>query len=359
MRRGSVLLLIAIMLMLLVGAVGCGDDSNASLAPGDDSPEAILAAAIASAETMTSAAGTFDFEMSYDVDTSGMPEEMLPYLSEPTTMSGTFAFANDPQAIDLSLTMGSGGQTTQMGLKSIDKQVWISLLEQWYEGPPDIGEMMGESSFDEAKIAEIMNLVKELGVDPVTWLKDLRLVGEETLDGVAVYHLAGAPDVAKMMADVIGLMQSEEFMALIDPTGTMGDSAGTGELIPSMPSADELQEMQSQIADVFKDFTVDLWIAKEGQALRKAAMVAHITPPTGEEAAGFNAMDLSVTVSLQQLNEPVTVQPPASALPYSELEKAMEENPEMFMGPLMGLSGAGLGYGDETVTTSGVAQPIQ
>ncbi len=346
MRRGSVLLLIAIMLMVVLAAVGCGG-SSASMA-GDDSPQGILAAALAASENMNSATGDFEFTMSFDVDTSQMSDEEREmagaFLDEPITVAGSFATSSEPLAADLSIALNMAGETMDVGLKLVGEDAWISLLDQWYEAPPELKEAMGESSTQETKAADVMALMNELGIDPVTWLKDAKLAGEEEIDGTAVYHLTGAPDMAKVMTDGLALMSSEEFMTLMDPTGAMGESLGMEEM---MPSADELQEVQNQMTDMFKDFVIDVWIAKDTSLVHKVAVAAHIVPPAEEGMdMGMSAVDFAVTMSLHDINESVTVAPPASALPYTDLEKALEENPEMFMGPFMGLmSGAMGGYG--------------
>jgi hypothetical protein len=106
-----------------------------------------------------------------------------------------------------------------------------------------------------------------------------------------------------------------------------------------MPGAEELQEMQDQLASMFEELTADLWIAQEDSLLRKATIAARMVPPEGEDADGLTAIDLAATMLLQEVNQPVTVDPPSSALPWSEFEKAMEENPGMFMGGLMGAFG--------------------
>ncbi|MBN1319686.1 MAG: hypothetical protein JXA87_02490 [Thermoleophilia bacterium] len=337
MRRGSILLVIAMMLMVVLATVGCGNASNVLPALGEDSPEAILAAAMTSAQEMTSAAGSFTVTMDYDFDTSGMPEEALAYLQEPMTVAGTFASGTDPQTADLDLTLTMGGEAMSVGIKLNGDKGWMRMLDQWYEAPP---EMMSGSTFDEAQIAEMIRLMNELGVDPVTWFKDLTLAGEEKVEGVTAYHLSGTPDLAKILADVMGLMESEEFMALVDPDGMMTASLGEGMFAIS---ADELQEVQDQISSMFNDLKVDAWIAKDDNTLRKADVVTHITPPEDEDTGGLNAVDINLGLLLTGANQPVTVEPPASALPYEALEKAMMENPEMFMGPFMGLYSLGLG----------------
>lgn len=343
MRRGTLLLIIAVMMAVLLGILGCGSASTVLPAAGEGSPEAILDAAITGSQEMTSASGSFDLTMAYDIDTTGLPEEALAYFEEPMTVSGAFATGTQPQTADLSLTLAMGGEAIDVGIKLIDDKMWICMLDQWYETPPDVELSMAEAGFDEAQIQEMLTLVEELGVEPVTWFKDLTLVGEETVEGVAAYHLAGTPDMAKMMADVIGLMESEEFMDLIDPSGALTGSMGEGMAIID---ADELQEAQDQISGMFRDLRFDVWVAKDDNTLRKAAMAAHIVPPEGEDAAGMNAIDINMELLLTSVNEPVIVEPPASPLPYEQLEEAMMENPAMFMGPFMGLYGMGMGQSD-------------
>jgi len=341
MRRWSIVLLMIVALMMAVGTAGCGEASKAALAGGDQSPEAILAAAMAASENMTEAAGSFDVNVSIDADTSQMPEQAKAYLDEPMVLSGTFAYADEPRAGDFDVSLTMAGETMDVGIKLIDNLFWLAMGGQWYEGPAEMSEMMNESFQAEAKLAEIKTLMDEMAIDPLTWLKDLRLVGEETIGETEVYHLSGAPDMAKIMTDMMALLRSEEFLELVDPSGSMTGSMGMGDM---MPDADETQEMQTQVSEMFKDLSVDLWVEKAGSLLRKAAVTANMVPPAGEETGGVNGIAMEASVSLDGPGGAVTVEPPTSALPFDELQRDMEENPEMFMGPFMGLMG-GFGAG--------------
>jgi len=341
MRRSQAILLMILALLLAVATAGCGEASKAAPAAEGPSPQAILAAAVAASETMDSAGGSFDVTMSFDADTSQMPAEAKAFLEEPMNVSGTFTYATEPMAgeFDVSLTMA--GDTMDVGLKAVDDKFWLSLLDQWYEAPAEMGQMMSQSSGQQAQLDELKSLLDELAIDPVTWFKDLRIVGEETIDGEAVYHLAGTPDMTKMMTDLMTMMQSEKFMGLIDPTGSMGGSMAN-EL---MPSPEELGEIQTQLTEMFQDFTIELWVTADDSLLRKAAVSLQILPPAGEDTGGLNAVSMNASVSLADVDGAVKVQPPASSLPFSDLEKAMQEDPEKFLGPLMGLMGGLGGFG--------------
>lgn len=346
MRRLS-LLLLAVGLLVALGAAGCGTAAQtAGVSPegsSDLSPEAILSAAVTAAEDMSSAQGSYEFAMSFDVDTSQLPDEALGMVGQPMTVAGTFAYGDEPQAVELTLSMELAGEAMDMGMKLVDDKAWLRVLDQWYEAPAEMTAFMGDPAAQETQAAEVRQMLTDAGIDPMTWMKDLGLVGEETLDGVAVYHLAASPDMAKIMTDLITLMQSEQFTKLLDPTGSAGGMMGAGEF---MPGTEELEEMQTQLASMFQNLTADLWIAEEDSMLRKAAIAARMVPPAGEDAEGLNAIDIGATIVLQTVNQPVTVEPPASALPWSEFEKAMQENPGMFMGPFMGaMGGAGTATG--------------
>jgi hypothetical protein len=337
MRRPSITLLIVVAVALVAGAAGCGTSAqSANLSPVDTSPQSILTAAVAASEGMTAAKGSFDVTISFDVDASQLTEEMKAFVDKPTTVSGTLAYGSDPLAGEFTVAASMAGQTMDLGLKLLGDKAWFRLLDQWYEAPAEMQQAFGDSSGQEPKMAEIEQLMTELGVDPMTWMKDLRLAGEETIDGTAVFHLAGSPDITKIMTDVVQLLQSDEFMKLIDPTGSASGLMGEGSLVPS---AADFQEMQTQLGAMFQDLSVDLWVGKDDSMPRKAAIGARIVPPAGEDTGGLNAIKVNATVSLRDLNQAVSVVAPATTKPWSEFEKAIQENPGLFMGLFGGAMG--------------------
>ncbi|MFH0915694.1 MAG: hypothetical protein V1912_04515 [bacterium] len=346
MRRLSIALFMVVTLVLLAGAAGCGTSAQtAGPASADLSPEGILAQAVAASQEMVSAKGSFEVAVSFDVDPGvELPEEAMALVGQPMKVSGTLAFESDQRAGEFTVSVSVAGQVRDVGMKLLGDKVWFRFMDQWYEAPPEMQQMLGDASGQVTKVTEIQQLLADMGLDPTTWMADLRLVGEETIDGAAVYHLAASPDLAKMMADVVGLMQSGELMKLLDPSGSGDGLMGTAS---SLPSAGELQEMQKQLQAMFTDLAADLWIAKDSFAVLKVTAGARMTPPSGEDADGLNAIILSAMISLQDINEPVTVEPPASVQPWTALEKAMEDTLGTFMAPLLGAaSGSAVGAPD-------------
>ncbi len=337
MRKTLIVLGLIVALLLTVGAVACGDGARSSgLSPADETPQGILTAAMAAAESMTGAAGDFEVTMSFDVDTAQLPEEARTFVEGPMSIAGTFAFGSEPQAADLTIALSMLGESMDMGVRMAGEEAWLEIDGQWYEGPPEMGQMLGSAAGQEGQEADMQQMLVDLGIDPVTWLKDLTLVGDETVDSVEAYHLAGAPDLAKIMTDMLGILQNEETMELLDPAGSATGMMGTGAMVPGQ---EELDQIQQQMATMFQELTADVWIAKDTLMPMKFEIAATMVPPAGDDAQGMNAITLALALNLRDINEPVVVEAPAGALPWSAFEKALQENPGMFFGPLGGLTG--------------------
>lgn len=368
MKRASTILALVAILLLILGVAACGDGRSQAAGLEDDSPQGILTAAMAAAETMTSATGTFAVDVTFDADTAQMPAEAKAFVEEPMSISGTLAYGSEPQAADMTLSLSLAGEALNAGIKMLDDKGWMQLGGQWYEAPPELSDMMGGPKADAAaadqaaKMAQMKQALTAAGIDPLTWIKDLRLVGEEKVDGVDAYHLAGAPDLTKIIVDVMAMLQNPEAMKTLDPSGSLsglmggvpggaasGSSEGLGAaglgVDPSM-----LLQMQQQITAMFQSLTADVWIAKDDLMMLRFTAGAKIVPPAGEDSGGLSGITLDMDVTLQDHNQAVTVAAPAGAKPFSALEEAMEKDPASILGPLGGILGmtGGMGFGDAT-----------
>lgn len=331
MRKLNWYVLLCLGLVLMFGAVACGSASQENAAAAGGSPQDLLTGAMERAGNTTNTAGSFEVSLAFDVDSSQVPEEVYSLLEKPMTISGSFAQAQDSRAIELAFSLSLAGESMELGVKGLEDKFWVHILDQWYEAPAEMMEGV-QLSHDQQQTEEILALMSELGVDPSAWLPDLQ-VAEEELDGENVYRLTGHPDVTKIMTDVLGLMENEEFMNLVDPNASMTEASGANTLLSD---PEEIQEIQQVMTEVFKDPELDLWITGEDYELRKAVVSGRLVPPP-EEAEGLEAIDLTATLLFDKYDQPVKVEAPTSFLPFSELEKAMQENPEQFLGPFQSL----------------------
>ena len=360
MRRYSIFLLVIFALVFALVAAGCGDDGAVSkLSPlgetsgqaeqtsGGDAPtpSEIMAMMTANAETMTSQTGTFELVLDLDVDQSAMSGPEADFFKDPWKLSGSMAFDTAAQAADATLDLTLMGQTMNLGIKTLDKQLWMSLGGQWYEAPPDMMEGMGavdtmggDEGLD-AMLAQLQQLMTEVSIDPISWLKNQDPVKVETIDGAKVYHLSGSdPDWAKMLTDVMGIMQSPTFMSM------MGEASDLSGMDAEMPTAEELKQIQDVMAAIMKEFKIELWVQQDSSQLRKAAVKLRMVPPSADDLAmldaagmsdmdfeGLKSMELSATINLSP-NQQVNVKAPSSARSFDDLQADIMQNPSM-LGP--------------------------
>ncbi len=169
----------------------------------------------------------------------------------------------------------------------------------------------------------------------------MKLVGEDDLDGTKAYHLSGTIDVNKVMADALKMSQDKTLQSALPGMDSLG---GTGTSL-ALPTGTEMADLQQQLGAMFRTFTVDVWVTKDDYQVRQVAINATIVPPAGEDPQGIKDITLKMNFSMAPSDAPVTVTPPASAQPYSELGNAL--------GALSGLFGGMLdGSGEATATTA-------
>jgi hypothetical protein len=363
--------LIVLALILAVATAGCGTAAQASTqtsvqaqaAPTD--AQGILKQALSSKGEVSAATGDFNASVAVTADAAKVPAAQA-LLGQPITVSGTYSFNKDPKAAEASLTAAIAGQSIPIGLKTVNGQAWIQFMGQWYQMPADMMKKVADktaTSEQKPDPAAIMQALTTAGVDPNTWLTDLRLVGEDTINGTPTYHLAASVNVNQIVSDAMKMAQSGALKGMMPGGAAEQGTATTGQATsPSitMPSQQELQAMASKLPAMFQNLTLDMWIAKDSYQFRQVQVKATIVPPAGglqtESTAaqgtattpsainpllaglaqGIKSISVDATVSLTPSATPVTVTPPADAKPLSDLQQSLTGLMGLFSGVLGG-----------------------
>ncbi len=205
---------------------GGGDGGGGSYANAQER----LAASWANSENAANASGSYDIAVTLETDTSAMSAEdqqMAGLFAGPITASGTFATSQSPTAVDLTVAASLFGQGIDAGVRLLDGKPYILFSGQWYETDPDTMQSLTDSG-TVPDVGAIKDVLTNLAVDPSAWLKDLKEVGSEKIDGVNSVHLSGTPDLVKMITDVTVLMQSPEGQNLLNAAGSAGRQFGPG-----------------------------------------------------------------------------------------------------------------------------------
>lgn len=333
MRKLFIYLTATLLVIAVLGlaVAGCGDAQSSAKA-GATTPEGILNQAMTAGTPISNGTGQFDLSLTVNGDAATMPAEAAAMLAQPITITGTLSGSEDPMAVDVSMTASLAGQNLPLGLKMTGGKAWIQFMGTWYEAPADMMTSMSTATTDaKTTAASLLQVLKTAGVDINTWITGLKIVGEDDLDGTKAYHLSGTIDVSKVMADAMKMSEDKTLQSAIPGMDALG-STGTS---LALPTGTEMAQLQKQLGSMFQTFTVDIWITKDDYQVRKAAVNAKIVPPAGEDTQGIKDITLAMNFSMAPSDSPVTVTPPASSQPFSELESAL--------GALSGLFGGALG----------------
>lgn len=346
MRRWSQILVSVLAVVLVLGTAACGMGA-ASAGPNGETAEELLAQVFVSSYDLTAATATYDLSMQLDVDLGDVPVEarqIAQSLMSGMTASGTFAYSDEPRAAEYTVNLDFMGQKMAAGLAILGDSAWVNYGGQWYTAPDELVQAAGADAAQTEEAAQIQQLFLSLGMDPMTWLKDAKITGDEIIDGTAVIHLAVSPDVGKMFSDLIRLIQDPRFTALLSP----GEALGAQQ---SLPTTEELAEAQAMMEDYFKDVTVELWVGREDYIPRRVTVAGRVDVSAEAAAEGLKGVDLTATLSLGNINQVPFIQGPFLPQPYEVLEQVLSRDPYGPWGAFM--QGFSEGLGVPSLGTSG------
>jgi hypothetical protein len=314
LRRYATILMVALVAIALVVS-GCGNekkDESSSSAPVDLSAQEIFDKTMAASSDITSMTATMDMELAMKMAASASPDPSTALLTQgPITMSGDLAGSAEPAAGEGTINVSLGGQSMQFGFKLVDDQMYLDYMGTWYEAPADAMKELNTQQ-QQMKSTDPLALLKEMGVDPSTWASEMTVVGTEEVAGVDTYHVKVDVDTTAMITDVLKMMQSPEV------TKALGDSAADLGDVSSLSDAD-----LAQMKEIFKSATLDVWSQTDTFYPRKMAIAVEIVPPA-DESGGLESMTMTMDLVYDTVNEPVTVEAPADAKPWKELQPALE-----------------------------------
>ncbi len=224
---------------------------------------------------------------------SGLPSPLHVRLEGPfakTTAAGP--------RFDFELRLGTGANPVSVGLIATGGQTWVRIGEHAYTLSPDVFRRLTGSA--KAKASAGITL-RSLGVDPRTWLRDVRDQGNETLRGEQTVHLTAGVDTPRFLTDL---------NKLLGRAGSIGAGAAG---LPSGISA----ARRAQLAASVKSAHVDIWTGARDHQLRRITVVVDVDTP--QDHNGTVKLDLA----LSGLNAPQAIGPPANPRPLSDLTAAL------------------------------------
>jgi hypothetical protein len=333
MRRKSVSTWLVLGLALtLLAAIGCGGDKSSS----SSAPAATAAAGVSAdqvvkdSEAKMAQLKSASFTADMGLEVQGDPNKMTDptqkaLLSQGVTLHVEGKSATDPMAVDMNLSAGVAGQTLEFGMMAQGDKAWVEYQGKWYA----VDKKNSKSLSDQAATgAAPTEQLKSFGLDPSAWGTSYEMVGTEDLAGTQVYHVKATADPAKLAEDLTKAMNDPSLL------NKLGDPSTAKQLEQGLAqNKKQVEELKKSLRDV----AVDYWIGVDDMLMRKAAFSAALATKGQKGMEGVDGMTMTMTMTMADFDQPVTVTPPAKALPLDTLMN------EMF-GGMMGGSGSGLSF---------------
>lgn len=176
---------------------------------------------------------------------------------------------------------------------------------------------------------------KRLGIDPLSWLKNPKVVGNETVAGTDTKHITAQVDVNKLLDDL---------NSLLGKAGSLG-IPNTGTLPSSITPA-----QRDQIKKAVKGASFDVFTGASDHTLRKLAIALQIAPTAlGSAAAGgVQSVQIAFTFQIANLNQSQTISAPSGAKPLSDLTSKLGS-----LGSALGGAGSAGGTSGSPTVPSG------
>jgi hypothetical protein len=294
MRRPLLRPLAAVSIVCVLGLVGagCGGGDDAADAP----PKTLLS------EAASKKIDSAEVRLRTDADIPGFP-----ILGSEIAITGSGPFVtNGPDALptfDWRVLMRAGGQSFPARVSGIDGKVYVEFMGQFYEADEQLMEQLG---LKVGAAKQQATSLKELGLDPDTWLTNVKVSDGEEIGGDSTKLITGRVVKKAVIDNLLSI-------ADIDKLAEAGDG------IEGLPEVDD--ENVGKVADAIDTAKVEVNVDDDGYPRRVYAKL-HFNVPKDVKDTAIEDGTVVFDLVLEQVGDvTVDVEPPFDPDPLSDLLK--------------------------------------
>ncbi len=291
-RLGAVLLAGAAAL----GLAACGSSAGSGHAASSH-PQTLLRQTFAASHAVKS--GVLDFRVVITPHGSSIASLDLPLT---LSLDGPFQSRGKGKEPESAFTIGLTGlgRHGSFGVRTTSHGGYVSLE----------GDNFALPAADSAKLSSTIKGgsgsqapgLSTLGIDPESWLRDPKVVGTQTVDGVRTEHLHAGLNVPAFVRSLDKLLAKE--------SRTLGRSK---QITPTTTR---------KIVNTIRDPSVDVYTGASDSTLRRLVVSATL-PVTGTistRLGGLTSAGVRLSLDYSQLNQPQTIAAPTNVRSYAALQ---------------------------------------
>jgi hypothetical protein len=263
-------------------------------------------------------------------------------LSGPIKLSFGGPFENSsagklPQS-DFTVSISALGKSGSLGLLSTGKSGYVTLQGTSYQLPQATFQKL-ETSLSQVGTpgnSSGSGTLAKLGIKPLDWLQDPKVVGTESVAGTDTTHITANINVAAFLNDFSTFLQKASTL------GVSGVNSASKGLSPAV---------RSEIAGAVQNPRFDLWTGNGDKTLRRltVALTVPVTGTVSTQLGGMRSADIGLSMQYGDVNQPQTITAPKTVRPYSEFTSKVQS----FVQSLQGSLGSSLLPGTSSSSGSG------
>ena len=230
---------------------------------------------------------------------------------------------------NFTVSVSALGRAGSLGILSTGTAGYVTVSGTSYQLPPATFQQL-ESSFSSLASSSGggsgSGALGKLGIDPLHWLVNPTVVGNESVSGTSTTHIRAGINVQALLNDL------NTFLGKAPSLGV----SGLGKVPSSISPAS-----RQRIAHELRQPRVDVWTGTSDKTLRKLA-ISLVLPVTGQLSSllgGLSSARILLTMRYADLNQPQTISAPSSVAPYSQFQAKLRT----FLSELQSTVGGSLG----------------
>lgn len=209
---------------------------------------------------------------------------------------------------NFNVSLSAVGRSIGLGILSTGTAGYVSFQGTSYALPQADFQKL-ESSFSSLASSPgsggSSSVFSKLGIQPLHWLTNPHVVGQETVGGAATTHIRAGINVAALL---------EDFNTFLERASSLGISGASR--FPHGLSQATISRISSEIENP----RFDVWTGKADKTIRRLAIQLTV-PVSGQLSALFGrSVGVALELEYDDLNQPQTINPPASVAPFSQFQ---------------------------------------
>lgn len=212
-----------------------------------------------------------------------------------------------PQS-NFNLSLSAVGRSIGLGIVSTGSAGYVSFQGTSYTLPQADFQRL-ESSFSSLASGPgsggSSGVLGRLGIQPLRWLSNPQVVGDETVAGTPTTHVRAGINVAALLGD---------FNTFLKRASTLGISGASS--FPRGISQTSINHISSDIQNP----RLDVWTGKSDRTIRRLT-IRMTAPISGQLSAVFGrSLGIGLQMEYDDLNQPQTITAPSQLAPYSQFQ---------------------------------------